>query len=187
MKQFAFSAALLASFASAFYGQHSPALIVSYENQDNYFLGLEHDNPATVKFPKDWKVFTGFCSGWQLLDSEQEYDSFEIELVEPEYDARFGCKKMVFTAKHLEDGMSYGREEVVLVNDCGWDDGMGDDEFEDAYMVINVQVFPPEQEEGDGEEGDGEEGDGEEGDGEEGEEEEEGEEGEEGEEEQNDD
>ena len=61
-------------------------------------------------------------------------------LVEPEYDARFGCKKMVFTAKHLEDAsMTYGREEVILVNDCGWDDGMGDDDdFEDAYLVINV-------------------------------------------------
>ena len=47
---------------------------------------------------------------------------------------------MVFTAKHLEDAsMTYGREEVILVNDCGWDDGMGDDDdFEDAYLVINV-------------------------------------------------
>ena len=58
MKQVAFAA--IAAIAAA----RQPKLIVSYADTQNYFLGLEHGNPATMKLPADHRKNDGSCNGW---------------------------------------------------------------------------------------------------------------------------
>ena len=58
MKQVAFAA--IAAIAAA----AKPKLIVSYEDTQNYFLGLEHENPATMSLPRDYRTQNTSCTGW---------------------------------------------------------------------------------------------------------------------------
>ena len=61
MKQVAFAA--ITAFAAA---AKSPKLIVSYNDTQNYFLGLEHGNPASLKLPRDYRTQKTDCTGWKL-------------------------------------------------------------------------------------------------------------------------
>ena len=55
---------------------------LSYANEDEIFLGLELDNPVSLKLPKAWAVRGSGgpgCSGWQL--AEEDVDG-NLELVD---------------------------------------------------------------------------------------------------------
>ena len=58
MKQIAFAALAATAFGM------KPKLILSYDDTDNYFLGLEHGNPVTMKVPRDKRAIDGSCKGW---------------------------------------------------------------------------------------------------------------------------
>ena len=61
MKQFAFAA--IAAIVSAEMAP-KPQLVVTYRDNADYFLGLEHGNPAQLKMPRDWRARDGECNGW---------------------------------------------------------------------------------------------------------------------------
>ena len=61
MKQFAFAA--IAAIATAEMAP-KPQLVLSYQDNADYFLGLEHGNAAHLKMPRDWRARDGECSGW---------------------------------------------------------------------------------------------------------------------------
>ena len=124
MKQVAFAA--ITAFSTA---AKSPKLIVSYNDTQNYFLGLEHDNPASLKLPRDYRAKETECNGWKLQNEDLEYDSFTLEVITRE-DSPNGCSSLLFTA--ASDADVYERESVVFVNDCG---------AEEELLVVNVQVF----------------------------------------------
>ena len=126
MKQFAFAA--IAALATAEMAS-KPQLVVSYQDNGNYFLGLEHGNPANLKMPRDWRARDGECSGWQLQDASMEYDSFSLELLSPP-EGQKGCTKLILSA--FDDAVDYEAESVVFTNDCG-------EEIE--TLIVNVQVY----------------------------------------------
>ena len=123
MKQVAFAA--ITAFAAA----RSPKLIVSYNDTQNYFLGLEHDNPASMKLPRDYRAHNSECTGWRLQDEAAQYDSFTLKVISRE-DSPNGCSSLLFTA--ASDADVYERESVVFVNDCG---------EEEETLIVNVQVY----------------------------------------------
>ena len=125
MKQIAFAA--LAAMA---YGMRKPKLILSYDDTENYFLGLEHNNPVTMKLPGDKRAKdpANECTGWQLEAPGREFSTFRIE-----QQVTNKCTKLVF---HTNEGLdAYDQEEVWFWNDCGNDiDG-------DRVFILNVQVY----------------------------------------------
>ena len=74
-----------------------------------------------------------------MLEPDNEYCSFDIEMNDE--NGRYGCRKMTFTANESEECTEVGRQEVVLVNDCVNGDS------EEDYLVVNVRVFPKEEDE----------------------------------------
>ena len=62
MKQIAFAAASLATISNAMI----PSLILSNNDTQDYFLGLEKGNPAVLKMPRDHRARDGACFGWRL-------------------------------------------------------------------------------------------------------------------------
>ena len=77
MKQFvAAFAAILATTAVA--KKRPFNLNVTYADEDEIFLGIEIDNPATVRMPRA-KAPAGSgitCTGWQLADPLASYTDF---------------------------------------------------------------------------------------------------------------
>ena len=126
MKQFAFAA--IAAIATAEKAP-KPQLVISYRDTDDYFLGLEHGNPAHMKMPRDWRARDGECNGWSLEDASKEYDSFSIEVKSPP-EGQQGCTKLIFRAAN--DAVDYAAEAVAFTNDCG---------EEPETLILNVQVY----------------------------------------------
>ena len=62
MKQFAFAATLCAMTMAM--DASKPKLVISYESTENYFLGLDRENPTTLKMPKDRRTRDTSCMGW---------------------------------------------------------------------------------------------------------------------------
>ena len=127
-KQFAFAAvAAIAAADSA----PKPQLVVSYQDNGDYFLGLEHGNPAHLKMPRDFRARDGACTGWMLQGGnvDADYDSFRIAVRSPPEGER-GCTKLILTA--FDDIEDYEAESVVFTNDCG--------ETEET-LIVNVQVY----------------------------------------------
>ena len=125
-KQFAF--AVVAAIVAA-ENAPKPQLVVSYRDNGDYFLGLEHGNPATLKMPRDWRAKDGECAGWTLQNADQEYDSFSLEVRSPP-EGQQGCTKLILRANNMID--DYEAESVVFTNDCG---------EEEETLIVNVQVF----------------------------------------------
>ena len=86
MKQFAITFAAI--FAATAFAQEEEeekpfAIAVSYADDQNIFLGLEVDNPATIKLPRSCSARAARqaeieCSGWQLFDENAAYTDFSI-------------------------------------------------------------------------------------------------------------
>ena len=124
MKQVAFAA--VAAMAAAY----KPQLMVSYLDTDNYFLGLELQNPATLKMPRDFRAKDGACDGWILDQNDEGYDSFELLTVSPP-DGIEGCDKLRFVARPAP---FYEKEIVSFTNTCAEQD-------EDNKLIVYVQVL----------------------------------------------
>ena len=79
MKQFltALAAAFLAATATA----ASCTIDTTFANEDEIFIGVEPENPITIKLPraKPPADMCIACDGWQLVDPEFEYTDFTIE------------------------------------------------------------------------------------------------------------
>ena len=112
-KQFAF--AVVAAIAAAG-SAPKPQLVVSYQDNGDYFLGLEHGNPAHLKMPRDHRARDGACSGWVLQSENTEYESFNLEVRSPAEGER-GCTRLILSA--YDDIEFYEAESVVFTNDCG--------------------------------------------------------------------
>ena len=114
-KQFAF--AVVAAIAAA-ESAPKPQLVVSYQDNGDYFLGLEHGNPAHLKMPRDHRARDGACSGWVLQGGNvsADYDSFRLEVRSPPEGER-GCTHLILSA--YDDIEDYEAESVVFTNDCG--------------------------------------------------------------------
>ena len=125
MKQVAFAA--LAAMAAAY----RPQLMVSYRDTDNYFLGLERANPATLKMPRDFRAKEGLCNGWTLDQNDDGYNSFDLQIVSPPEGVE-GCDKLRFIAK--PNAEIYEKEIVSFYNDCAEED-------EDDLLIVYVQVL----------------------------------------------
>ena len=129
MKQFAFAATLSAMTMAM--GSPNPKLVISYESTtENYFLGLERDNPTTLKMPKDRRTRSTSCAGWQLQDETAAYTSFDLVIDGPE-EGEQGCTKYILSTK-ADAAQNAAEEQVIFFNDCG-------DEIE--TLTIDVQVY----------------------------------------------
>ena len=125
MKQVAFAA--LAAMASAY----KPQLVLSYRDTQNYFLGLEHDNPAMLKMPRDHRARDSeVCEGWKLSEGQADPISFDLDILSPPEGVE-GCTKLVFRAK---DADVYARELVEFTNTCA-------EEGEEATLKVYDQVY----------------------------------------------
>ena len=129
MKQFAIAAAICASTTLA---AMNPKLVISYDSTDDYFLGLKHGNPTTLKLPRDFRVKQGICDGWELQDPARLYESFTMSVFAPP-EGQQGCTNIVFDA--VPNAEIYDEESVVFINNC--DDGQ-------EQLIMNVQVFDSE-------------------------------------------
>ena len=80
MKSFTIAAAALACSAMA---GRNPKLSISYEDTDDYFLGLREGQTLTLKEPKDFSADArdGLCSGWVRQVPAEGYNDFVINAI----------------------------------------------------------------------------------------------------------
>ena len=120
MKYFATTLAATMLLATSVFAQQSRekpfALTMSHENEEEIFVGIEIDNPVTLKLPRV-RAPRGSgtqCTGWQLADEDEEYDDFDIEVVS-------GRRSTSFVLTAIQATQQNG-DYVQFVNTCSADE-----------------------------------------------------------------